>query len=125
VEEIAQELEVEPSRVESVLQVVQSFDPTGVAARDLQECLLLQVKALGLDEPLVEAIITRHLTNLANKNYPAIARDLKVSVEEVFHAGEVISELEPKPGRSFDVEEPAYINPDVFVQKWGMNTSSP
>jgi len=119
VEEIAQELQVEPSHVESVLHIVQSFDPTGVAARDLQECLLLQVKALGLDEPLVETIIVRHLTNLANKNYPAIARDLKVSVEEVFQAGELISELEPKPGRSFDVEEPAYINPDVFVNKVG------
>ncbi len=119
VEEIAQELEVEPSRVEAVLQTVQGFDPTGVAARDLEECLLLQVKAQGLDDPLVVDIITRHLTNLANKNYAAIARDLKVSVEEVFLASQVISELEPKPGRSFDVEDAAYPNPDVFVQKVG------
>jgi RNA polymerase sigma-54 factor len=119
VEEIAQELELEPSRVESVLRVIQSFDPTGVAARDLQECLLLQVKALGLEDPLVVDIINRHLTNLANRNYQAIARDLKVSVEEVFDAGEVIAQLDPKPGRSFDMEDPAYINPDVFVQKVG------
>jgi|UniRef100_A0A7V6A1I3 RNA polymerase sigma-54 factor len=119
VEEIAQELEMEPARVESVLQVIQSFDPTGVAARDLRECLLLQVKALGLEDPLVENIIQRHLPNLANRNYQAIARDLKVSVEEVFDAGEVIAQLDPKPGRSFDMEDPAYINPDVFVQKVG------
>ena len=119
VEEIAQELEMEPNRVESVLRVIQSFDPTGVAARDLQECLLLQVKAQGLDDPLVEDIINRHLTNLANRNYQAIARDLKVSVEEVFDAGEVIAQFDPKPGRSFDMEDPAYINPDVFVQKIG------
>lgn len=119
VEEIAQELEVEPSRVESVLRIVQTFDPTGVAARDLQECLLLQVKAQGIADPLVVEIINRHLTNLANRNYQAIARDLKVSVEEVFDAGEVIAQLDPKPGRSFDMEDPAYINPDVFVQKIG------
>jgi RNA polymerase sigma-54 factor len=118
-EEIAQELEMEPSRVEQVLRLIQTFDPTGVAARDLQECLLLQVKAQGLDDPLVEDIINRHLTNLANRNYQAIARDLKVSVEEVFDAGEVIAQLDPKPGRSFDMEDPAYLNPDVFVQKVG------
>lgn len=119
VEDIAQELGVETSRVERVLHLIQSFDPTGVGARNLQECLLLQVKAQGLDTPLVVDIITRHLTNLANKNYQAMARDLKVSVEEVYTAGEVISQLEPKPGRSFDLEDPAYINPDVFVHKVG------
>lgn len=118
-EEIAQELGVETERVEQVLGVIQSFDPTGVAARDLQECLLLQVKAQGLDNPLVVDVITRHLTNLANKNYQAIARDLKVTLEEVYDAGEVISQLEPKPGRTFDIEDPAYINPDVFVHKVG------
>jgi RNA polymerase sigma-54 factor len=77
------------------------------------------VKAQGLDTPLVVDIITRHLTNLANKNYQAMARDLKVSVEEVYTAGELISQLEPKPGRRFDLEDPAYINPDVFVHKVG------
>ncbi len=119
VEEIAEELELDPAKVEKVLQIVQGFEPTGVAARNLQECLLLQVKALGIEEPLVVDIINRHLPNLANKNYQAIARDLKVPVEDVFRAGELISLLEPKPGRSFDVEEPAYINPDVFVHKVG------
>jgi RNA polymerase sigma-54 factor len=119
VEDIAQEVGVEISRVENVLHLIQSFDPTGVGARDLQECLLLQVKTQGLDTPLVMDIITRHLNNLANKNYQAIARDLKVTLEEVYAAGEVISHLEPKPGRLFDLEEPAYINPDVFVHKVG------
>jgi len=118
-EEIAQELGVEIDRVEQVLGVIQSFDPTGVAARDLEECLLLQVKAQGIDNPLVVDIITRHLTNLANKNYQAIARDLKVTLEEVYTASEEISQLEPKPGRTFDIEDPAYINPDVFVHKVG------
>jgi RNA polymerase sigma-54 factor len=119
VEEIAQELGVETPRVEAVLQIIQSLDPIGVAARDLQECLILQVKALDLDDPLVVDIITHHLTNLANKNYQAIARELKVSVEDVFFANEVISQLEPKPGRGFDLEDPAYLNPDVYVHKVG------
>ena len=60
-EEIAQELEVDTSRVEEVLRIVQTFDPTGVAARDLKECLLVQVKALGIDDPLIIQIISRHL----------------------------------------------------------------
>jgi RNA polymerase sigma-54 factor len=119
VEEISQELGEETPKVEAVLQIVQSFDPTGVAARDLKECLLLQVKTQGIDFPLIVNIISRHLTNLANRNYQAIARDLKVSVEDVLDANDEISQLDPKPGRSFDMEDPAYINPDVFVQKVG------
>jgi RNA polymerase sigma-54 factor len=119
VEEIAQEIGMETSRVEHVLRLIQSFDPLGVGARDLQECLLLQVKVQGLDTPLVVDIISSHLTNLANKNYQAIARDLKVTAEDVYTAGEMISQLEPKPGRRFDLEDPAYINPDVFVHKVG------
>ena len=118
-EEIAQELEVDTSRVEEVLRIVQTFDPTGVAARDLKECLLVQVKALGIDDPLIIQIISRHLNNLANRNYQAIARDLKVSVDDVLDANDEIAQLDPKPGRSFDMEDPAYINPDVFVQKVG------
>ena len=119
VEEISQELGEETPKVEAVLQIVQSFDPTGVAARDLKECLLLQVKTQGIDDPLIVNIISRHLTNLANRNYQAIARDLKVSAEDVLDANDEISQLDPKPGRSFDMEDPAYINPDVFVQKVG------
>ncbi len=119
VEEIAQEVGVDLARVEEVLGVIQGFEPVGVAARDLQECLLIQLKAQGNPDPLATAIVEHHLQNLANKNYQAIARDLKVSLEEVFEAGTVISQLNPKPGRGFDLEEPTYINPDVYVQKVG------
>ncbi len=77
-EEIATEMGgIDPARVEQVLEIVQSFDPPGVAARTLKECLQLQLKFLGVDDPLVLAIVDRHLTNLGNKNYHAIARDLK------------------------------------------------
>jgi RNA polymerase sigma-54 factor len=118
-EDVAAEVGVSLPQVEEVLRIIQGFDPTGVGARNLQECLLLQLKAQGRDTPLVVQIITHHLQNLANKNYQAIARELKVSPDEVFQAAEVISRLDPKPGRGFDVEDPAYLNPDVSVQKVG------
>jgi len=119
VEEIAAEMQVTPERVEETLGVIQGFDPPGVAARDLKECLLVQIKISGPQDPLVTAIIDHHLPNLGNKNYQAIARDLKVSLEKVFQASEIISKLDPKPGREFDSEDADYINPDVHVQKVG------
>jgi RNA polymerase sigma-54 factor len=119
VEEIAAETGSDPARVEEILKTVQGFDPVGVAARDLKECLLVQVKAAGLQDPLVVAVIEHHLPNLGNRNYPAIARDLKAPLEAVFRAGEIISHLDPKPGRRFDAEDPTYITPDVHLQKVG------
>jgi RNA polymerase sigma-54 factor len=119
-EEIAAEMgDIDPARVEQVLQIVQGFDPPGVAARSLQECLQLQLKLQGITDPLVLAMVDRHLTNLGNKNYHAIARDLKVSLERVVEAGDIIANLEPKPGRGFDAEEADYISPDVHVEKVG------
>ncbi|MEJ2672102.1 MAG: RNA polymerase factor sigma-54 [Deltaproteobacteria bacterium] len=120
VEEIAAEMEgIDQERVEQVLEIVQSFDPPGVAARSLQECLQLQLKVQGIADPLVLAIIDHHLNNLGNKNYHAIARDLKVPLEKVVEAGDIIANLEPKPGRGFDVEEANFISPDVHVEKVG------
>ncbi len=119
IEEIAAEVGCEPEQVEKVLAIIQGFDPTGVAARDLKECLLIQISALGPPDPLVCAIIEDHLPHLANKNFQAIAKELTVSLEEVFRACAVISQLNPKPGRIFDQEESPYINPDVYVQKVG------
>ncbi len=104
---------------EKVLKRVQSFDPIGVGARDLRECLMLQVKAINADTPEIVAIIERHLRHLESKNYAAVAKDLKVPVEEVVKAVKVISHLEPKPGRAFSGEEPQYITPDVYVHKMG------
>ncbi|HVO19446.1 MAG TPA: RNA polymerase factor sigma-54 [Anaeromyxobacter sp.] len=104
---------------ERVLQRVQQFDPVGVAARDLRECLLLQVRYLNADTPEIVAIIERHLKHLESKNYGAIAKDLKLSIEEVVKAVKVISHLEPKPGRAYSSEDAQYITPDVYVHKMG------
>jgi RNA polymerase sigma-54 factor len=104
---------------ERVLKRVQSLDPIGVAARDLRECLLLQVRHLNADTPEIVAIIERHLRHLESKNYAAIAKDLKIPIDEVVKAVKVISRLEPKPGRAFSGEEPQYITPDVYIHKMG------
>jgi len=104
---------------ERVLNKVQLLDPPGVAARDLRECLLLQVRHINADTPEIVAIIERHLKHLESKNYGAIAKDLKLSIEEVVKAVKVISRLEPKPGRAFNGEEAQYITPDVYVHKMG------
>jgi RNA polymerase sigma-54 factor len=104
---------------EKVLHKVQALDPTGVAARDLRECLLLQVRQMNADTPEIVAIIERHLRHLESKNYGAIAKDLRISVDEVVKAVKVISRLEPKPGRAYSGDEPQYITPDVYVHKMG------
>jgi RNA polymerase sigma-54 factor len=104
---------------EKVLKRLQGFDPIGVAARDLRECLLLQVRHINADTPEIVAIVERHLKHLESKNYGAIAKDLKIPVEEVVKAVKVISALEPKPGRAFTSEEAQYITPDVYVYKMG------
>ena len=119
VDEIAALTEVDVSEVESVLSKMQSFDPAGVCARDLCECLLIQVKQLGLQDSIIVEIIQNHIKHLENKNYKAICRAMGISLNDVISAVEVITRLEPKPGRQFSDEEPQYISPDVFVYKVG------
>jgi RNA polymerase sigma-54 factor len=116
---IATEADVPVPLAEAVLRRIQELDPVGVAARDLQECLLIQCRHLKVEHTLVGAIIKRHLKNLESKNLPAIAKDLKVPLGDVVEAVKVISSLDPKPARSYTGEEPRYITPDVYVYKVG------
>ncbi|MEW6262661.1 MAG: RNA polymerase factor sigma-54 [Thermodesulfobacteriota bacterium] len=118
-EEIAA-LESVPEEVAGrVLARVQELDPVGVAARDLRECLLLQLDLLGLGDSLAARLVADHLHDLENKNYQQIARQLKVAKEAVFAAEKIIVGLEPRPGRQYHGEEPHYITPDVYVYKLG------
>ncbi len=103
--------------VDDVLFLMQTFDPIGVCARDLSECLLLQARHFGLNNTLITDIITHHIKDLENKNYKAICKALKVSIDDVISAVNIIRGLEPKPGRQFSEEEPQYITPDIFVYK--------
>ena len=105
-------------KVNQVLSLIKTFDPTGVGASDLKECLLVQAKHFKLNNTMVTDIIKNHLNHLENKNYKAIASALKINIQEVILAVNIIKELEPKPGRTFSVEEPQYINPDIFVYKF-------
>ncbi len=118
-EELARQLETEPERVEQVLRKVQRFDPPGVAARDLRECLHLQLITLGMEESLAARIVLNHLELLEKHRYAEIAKALGVTLEMVGQAAKVISLLEPKPGRDYGGQEPAYIVPDVFIHKMG------
>jgi len=118
-EEIAQISGQELIFVEKVLQRIQEFDPLGVAARDLKECLLIQARYLCEARDLVERIIQDHLHHLESKNYLAVAKSLQRPVEEVLQAVQIILHLDPKPGRLYSDEEPQYISPDIFVYKNG------
>ncbi len=118
VEEIAQTCKAEKSQVEGVLNLIQSFDPPGVAARNLQECLLIQAETLGENEAC-ETIIKNHMAELENKNYPAIAKALDLDMHFVIELCETIHNMEPRPGRSFSTTEPQYIVPDIYVVKLG------
>ncbi len=118
-EELANELQLPETEVEHTLKKIQEFEPAGVGARNLQECLLIQVELKRLANPLVRPIIEHHLKNMENRNYPAIARELKVSLDEVIQAAVDITKLDPKPGRGFDSMEIRYVNPDIYVYKMG------
>jgi len=119
IEDIAAKLEIGTDEVERVLKKIQEFDPPGVAARDLKECLMIQLKHLGPEKELLGRIIDNHLANLERKDYLRIARDLKISLEKVQELAKLIHELEPKPGREYSTSDPQYITPDVYVNKIG------
>ena len=103
--------------VERALRLIQSFDPIGVAARDLQECLTLQIRHLHLEGTPTEAIITEHLRLLHNHQMPELARKLGLTMEEVKHHVEIIQHLDPKPGSRFNPQPSQYVIPDVYIVK--------
>jgi RNA polymerase sigma-54 factor len=116
---IAQETGVSEDEVEQVLKKVQEFDPAGVAARDLRECLLLQLEQWGIKESLPRCLVLRHLEDIEKKDYRKIARAENVSIEQIKDAVRILSELEPKPGRPFGEIREQYITPDIYVYKVG------
>ena len=105
--------------VQDVLECIQEFDPPGVAARDLRECLLIQAWNLGMKGSVVESILQNHLGDLEKRNYKLIARSLKVDINQVLVASRIISGFDPRPGSSFSTDDVHYISPDIFVHKVG------
>ena len=107
------------AEVEDVLEVIQSFDPAGVGARDLRECLLIQLRQLDMDDSLASCIIRHHLNQIEERHFRKIARDLRAPLEDVLAAVRVIRELDPKPGNRYVSDRVEYIVPDVYVVKVG------
>ncbi|OGQ36103.1 MAG: RNA polymerase sigma-54 factor [Deltaproteobacteria bacterium RIFCSPHIGHO2_12_FULL_43_9] len=118
-EGIAAQENVALEEAELALILVQGFDPPGIAARDLKECLLIQLELLRVDDDKIVELIENHLPNLERKNYPAIAKAMGLTIEEIIELTKIIHELEPKPGRAYTDQEPQYITPDIFIRKVG------
>lgn len=118
VAEAAQNLGVAEETAATVLKVIQTFDPPGVGARDLRECLLIQAEQRGVDEPLALAIIDKYLDEVAAGHFKHIADKLGCTPHDVQRAVDFIRTLDPKPGRAFDAgEQPCYIIPDVTIER--------
>ena len=102
--------------MDQALETLQSLEPAGVCARDLSECLTLQLNRLGNVPPAAREILSRFLPELGRKQYGLIGRELGLSLEEVRSAARIIAALDPRPGQGFQPEEPpVYVRPDLFI----------
>jgi RNA polymerase sigma-54 factor len=119
VEDLCLETGVGLDEIETLLGRIQEFDPPGVGCRSLQECLLIQLDQLGMQDSLAARILSEQISALEKRNYPLIAKTLGVSIDEVFTAAKFISSLDPRPGSPFGQEDVHYIAPDIFVHKIG------
>lgn len=119
IEQLAEEADCDVEFAADVLEVIQEFDPIGVGARDLRECLLIQARHYFGDNDILQLVISDHIHNLERKRYDNIARELGLTIDDVIAAAKIISHMEPKPGRVYSTEEPQYITPDIHVYKVG------
>lgn len=106
-----------PEMIEEAIRLLQTLDPIGVGARDLQECLLLQIRLLELDDDVAERIVRDHYDLFMNRQFPQLAKLLGMTMSELEAIVEVIRRLDPKPGRKYDSSRTIYVEPDVYVQK--------
>ncbi len=116
-EELAEALRTDVGRVRDAVALLQSLDPPGVGARDLRECLLIQLQARGQEEILAYQVVEKEFENLKERRYHEIARSLRVTVEQVQEAADVIATLNPRPGNEIAAEEIKYVIPDLVVER--------
>ncbi|HEX7195162.1 MAG TPA: RNA polymerase factor sigma-54 [Chthoniobacterales bacterium] len=116
-EEISQNTTHSVQELQQMLDLVQTFHPVGVGARDLKDCLLIQLRRLGKQDSLEYQIVNEFLEDLGRRRFPEVARRLGVSVEHVQRAANFISTLDPKPGQIFSPDPNSYVLPDVSVDK--------
>jgi len=121
VEELATATTLTPEKISEVLKVVQTFDPVGVGARDLRECLLIQLDRTKQHETLEYIIVRDYMDALGKRRIPEIARGTNHSLDDVQEALARIARLEPRPGRSFLTAVEQYVAPEVFVVRTGEN----
>lgn len=117
VPQLAEELGYKVEKIENVLEVIQTFDPLGVGCRNLEECLLIQVREGGFNNPNIEIIIKKYLEDIAHNRLLKIAKELNIDLSEVQEISDYIKTLEPKPGRCFggSFSNVKYIIPDVNI----------
>jgi RNA polymerase sigma-54 factor len=107
------------AHVEEAIRLVRSFDPPGICAFDLPDCLMLQIRAIGIENPLIEKIITEHWVEFLNRQYVQLSKSLGVAMSQLQAVVEIVKNLEPKPGRKYSSERTIYVEPDVAVRKIG------
>jgi len=115
IEEISLKLDVDPARIEKALKLIQQFEPAGVAARTISECLLNQLELTNEKDPLLRKIVENHIEDVAKKNYSRIAKSLRVSQEQIQPLIKMILRLDPKPGRNYSTQESQQVIPDVTI----------
>ena len=118
-EEIRTQTGCSPAVADKMLELIREMDPAGVGAQDLRHCLLLQLSRLELGDSLAARIVSNHLNLLETRNYTGLAKATGATTAEVTAAVEIITGLNPRPGRLYSDEEPVYILPDVYVYKLG------
>ncbi len=118
-EQLAEEEKIDLGLLEDTLTLIHEFDPPGVGARNLKECLLVQAKHLEEDTHDLVNLINNHLKDLEKKNYEAIAKALSRDVEDVIEMCKIIYAMDPKPGRAYVSNDTHYVTPDVYVYKVG------
>src|SRR5206468_1637544 len=116
-EELTEDGKYSQDDLDDALAVVQEFDPIGVGAHDLRECLLLQLKAFGPQNALAQQIVSEHLKQVQSNQLKEVARALNRSLEVVKHALEVIKKLDPRPGLRYNKTEPRLVEPAVYFRK--------
>ena len=119
-EEICSDLGIDEEKVQNALEILQSLEPCGIGARDLKECLLIQLKNKGILDEIIKEIVLKYLEYIADCKYNYIAKELKITPKEVQAYGDIIKSLEPKPSRGYYTgEEVKFIIPDAYIVKIG------
>lgn len=118
IKEVADMLKVPEDKVENTLKIIQTFDPSGVGARNLNECLMIQIEQRGINVPKIKELVQNHLIDLAEARFSRISEALNISLAEVQQLKDILVTLDPKPGRNFSsANEVHYIIPDAVIEK--------